>query len=175
MVIRYELTLDDLIAFNRYHVAHSRTIQTQKYFVIAVVGLVAIGAGVAIESEIPLFARVFSAIIFAALFRFAYHLFFGLALRRQTRQLLSEGSNDGILGPHELELNDKFLTERTDVNESRHAWSAINRIEETDEHAFLYISSLQAHVIPTREVISGDVDQFIQRSRQLLAAAQQLE
>lgn len=90
---------------------------------------------------------------------------------RQVRRLYKEGTNKGTLGQHELEIDDSGLVERTEVNETRHAWQGVERIVETDTHALIYISSMMAHVIPKRSVTVGDADAFIACAKQLWSAA----
>ena len=167
--------MDDILAFHRYHFAHSRTIQNQKYLVIALVSFLVLGASVVVDSDIPTATLLVAGIAFSLLFGVIFHFTFTYSLERQARKLLSEGRTDGMLGTHELEIDTDGLTERTDVNESRQVWSAFDRIEETDDYAFLYISSIQAHVIPKNNVAAGDPDQFIDRVRTLFASSQKID
>ena len=85
--------------------------------------------------------------------------------------MLLSGSTEGVLGNHELELNEQSLVERTSVNEMRHALSAIDKIEETAEYAFVFISAVQAHIIPKRRVAVDQADQFVSVLRQAVAEA----
>ncbi len=87
--------------------------------------------------------------------------------------MLMAGSTEGVFGRHELELDEAYLTERTHVNEMRHALSALDRIEASEEHFFVYITSIQGHIIPKHRVVVGDADQFIQRLRELVSAARE--
>ena len=84
---------------------------------------------------------------------------------------IKQGTNKGTLGEHELEIDDNGLVERTEVTETRQSWHGVERIVETDEHAFIYVSSMMAHVIPKHSVIAGDPNEFIARAKQLWLAA----
>jgi hypothetical protein len=62
-------------------------------------------------------------VIYPALMRWAAH--------QQLRMMYSGGRNKGILGEHELEICDDGIIERTPYNETKTAWAAIERVENT--------------------------------------------
>lgn len=80
---------------------------------------------------------------------------------RQVRRLYREGKNRGILGPHEFEVSDAMLVERTPVGETRTVLAAVERVASDGTHTFIYLSALTAYVIPHGAVTEGDVDAFI--------------
>jgi hypothetical protein len=127
-------------------------------FIIAVVTAFAIAS---VLSEIPIEYRVPAVLASVALSAFCALKWFDFAVQRQTRKLLKEGDNNGIIGFHQLRCSDEYLTEITEVNESKHKLSAIKRIEETAEYAFIYITAMQAHVIPKKRIVSGDFGHFL--------------
>jgi hypothetical protein len=111
------------------------------------------------------------AIVFAGLFSVVFNYMLTASMDRQARRLYNEGTNKGTLGQHELEIDDNGLVERTEVNETRQSWNGVERIAETDERAFIYVSSMMAHVIPKKSLSAGDPDAFIARAKQLWIAA----
>lgn len=110
------------------------------------------------------------AIVFVGLFSVVFSYIFPASMDRQIRRLYKEGANKGVIGRHELEIDDDGLVERTEVNETRQSWRGVERIAETDEHAFIYISSMAAHVIPKHSMTVGDPDAFIDRAKELWCA-----
>jgi hypothetical protein len=173
MNIRYEITIDDVVAFQMHHVAHSKTIQRQKSILIGIVGFACLIAAIfifAIEPNVLLAAitAVITSAVSFGLLAYTFNVSYRRGIERLARDLLAEGGNRGILGVHEIRIDDTGVTEWTAVSESRHTWHGIDQIVETDEYAFLYISALQAHVIPKHAVIAGDPTKFIQRARELL-------
>jgi hypothetical protein len=57
------------------------------------------------------------------------------------------------------------LTVRTNHSTTCIRWSGISKIAETADHAFLYISSTEAHVVPRRAFASvRDFEAFIDRA-----------
>ncbi len=57
---------------------------------------------------------------------------------------------DGVLGEHLIKLKENYLVEVTDVNETQNSWKGVDRIEENDDYIFIYISPMNAHIIPKR-------------------------
>ena len=54
--------------------AHSSTVRSQKYFVVAVFGIVTIGAGISL-TELPLALRILGPLLLTALFGVFFHFF----------------------------------------------------------------------------------------------------
>jgi len=67
---------------------------------------------------------------------------------KRISKLLNEGSTNGILGKHTFTINKDGMVYATEYNESK--CSLIEQIVETDQHIFIYISSLVAYIIPKR-------------------------
>lgn len=165
MSVRFELLLDDLLAFYRYYYANSTTVRNQKCFVIAIATVTAFGLSLVFELGLGLATRLALATVFSVAFGLFFHLQHGSALESQAKKMIAEGSVSGMLCAHEMTIEENGLFEKTDVNESRHTWSAIDRVVETPDHAFIFISSIQAHIIPKHQIASGDYDAFMREVR----------
>lgn len=176
MLICFEITIDDIVAFNRYHLAHSTTIRNAK---IRWVVMSCIGSPIAAfcsylilpNSLLGTICAAGAFVIAGGAFAAIYFSGFHSAPEQQVRKLLAEGRNEGMLGIHELAIDHQGISETTNVGKSRRLWTAVNRIEETEDYAFLYITAISAHVIPKHNVTAGDAAEFIQRARELMAAA----
>jgi hypothetical protein len=68
--------------------------------------------------------------------------------KKRISKLLNEGTTNGILGKHIFKIDQESIVEITENSETRS--TQIQRIEETDKHIFIYISSLAAYIIPKR-------------------------
>jgi hypothetical protein len=123
-------------------------VRNQKVLLIGLVAAIAILASLMIESNIDRNTRLGLAVAFSVVFGIIFHVRYDSSLESHVKKLIAEGPNAGMFGPHELTIETSSLIEKTDVNESRHAWSAIDRVIETDDYAFIYLSSVQAHIIP---------------------------
>ena len=170
--LRYAIDFEDIMEFQKFHFAHSPTMRNQRFGLIVFAACFSGAACVLLLSDLSFPLRLAIASVVAILSAMTVPLFFKRAIANQTQKLLREGSNEGILGEHELHIDERGLTEITSVNEARHALSSIARIEETDVYAFIYISTLQAHVIPKKKVQSGDIVGFMARLRELATNAQ---
>lgn len=140
--IRYENTIDDLVAFNRC--VHSPTVRRARvglmWSVAAVVFALATASAFASEEFLILAAGAAYAIVSA----WGVKYLFQHNLDRQARAMYVEGANREVLGPHELELRGGELIERTPFSESRTRLEVIERIASDGNYTFIYISALMA-------------------------------
>jgi hypothetical protein len=172
--LRYGVIVEDLLAFSRYHYAHSKTIkriQIRTVCILALcfmVGATLIARG--LKSWIPLIfgalASVIAAIIFPIRFRWA--------TERNTIRMYEEGQNRGVLGPQTIELRDDGFFKRNDTGESLTLWKGIERMEVTDRYLFVYISAVSAHVVPRYSITEGDFDIFVTELRNRWEGARRL-
>ena len=79
--------------------------------------------------------------------------------RRQVA-LYAESKNVTSLGRRVMEFEDDIITERSELNWSKTKLPAIERLEITDTHTFLFHGTFQAFVIPKATVKKGDYDAF---------------
>jgi hypothetical protein len=166
-VLRYSVEFDDIMEFQKFHFAHSPTMRIHRY---GQMGFWAMVTAIYCVVSLPEFSfsyRLATAAVLGALTAMGVWALLKWSIASQMRQLSREGCSDGIVGDHELRIDEKGLTEITSVNESRHAFSGIVRIEDTRDHAFIYISAIQAYVIPKNRVASGDVVGFVERLQRL--------
>jgi hypothetical protein len=63
---------------------------------------------------------------------------------------ISGKRNKGVIGWHKITLQEAKLVETTAVNESHAEWFGVDRIEETPNYLFIYVTPTNAHVIPKR-------------------------
>ena len=173
MLVKYHNTVDDLVAFNRYHYAHSPAVKRTKFTSMILVSALLIVGALTIPSneELSRSVIVAGAVVLAALCSVILNHTFAVSMDRQVRRLCKEGTNKSVICQHELEINDDGLVERTEVNETRHSWQGVERIAESDRHVFIYFSAMMAYIIPKESVTSGDPDQFIARAQQLWRVA----
>jgi hypothetical protein len=157
MIVRYRTTLEDLVAFNRYHCAHSPAVKKTKFTCMILVSALLIAGSlfIAPTEEVARPVIVAVAIVFAGLFSVVFNYMFTASMDRQARRLYNEGTNKGTLGQHELEIDDNGLVERTEVNETRQSWHGVERIAETDERAFIYVSSMMA--VPPQNLVDRTI------------------
>lgn len=171
MKIRFEVTIEDMIAFNRYHVLNSSSYWPTVILGMTLVSILPLSLMLVLilSRRVSLIASLMIGLLVAGWAAFTYYRKFPAAIEKSTRRFLKQGNNQGLFGTHELEIEDEWLVERTDVNASRQAWKAIERIVETDEYVFIYLSAVSAHVIPKPAVTSGDLAAFVTRVKEKVA------
>jgi hypothetical protein len=82
-------------------------------------------------------------------------------LKRATKKLLKEGRNELLRRTVRLEIDEGGLHVTSGMGESRLSWDAVERVEETADHIFIYVTSLSSHVIPKWAFESrGQAEQF---------------
>ncbi|HEY5982276.1 MAG TPA: YcxB family protein [Anaerolineales bacterium] len=168
MEIKFDRTIDNLLDFNLYHMAHSPGERRQW-----------LGARVITTMLTTLFAVILSMwgttslqplyLVPAALAGLVVFLIFPAVARwsasGRIRRILKEGDNDSIFGPQTISFSAEGIFAKNRSGESRFNWSAVKKFSENDRHFFLYTSSYQALVIPKRCFESGEE---IQAFRELI-------
>lgn len=70
-----------------------------------------------------------------------------------------------VLGPQQIKLTEQGIETAKKMSSSVTRWSAVQAIDETKDHIFIFVDTIVAHVIPKRYFES---DQLIQPFRELL-------
>jgi len=159
MVVEYERTLDDLIWFNQFHIAHSPSIKRQillwriSFSLLTV--FLSLGVMYLISRNKPLSYLAYTISVIGGFFIFLiYPSLNRSSIIRRTRKLLSEGDNKPILGHQTITVLPEGLFCKTYSGESRLNWSSIHKIEGDKTYIFLYISAINAIIIPKRAFLT---------------------
>jgi hypothetical protein len=179
MKICFETIIDDYVAFNRFHMQNSPMWRRQRLIGSGIAPvLVALGLGIMFFSvladqahDLPvaivlivLFVLLNCAISIPAFFLTRWMMMNGVT--KNTRKLLAEGGNRTMLGWREMELVDGRLVVKTDLIHSSLDLRAIQKIAGDDEYTFVYISSIQAYVIPMNAYPDEPFREFIAELRE---------
>lgn len=78
------------------------------------------------------------------------------SVRRRVDDILSKKENQHVLNEAQIVLDDKGITDRDDLSESRYDWDAIVNFAETADSFYLYTNSYYAIVIPKRAISSAE-------------------
>jgi hypothetical protein len=165
MFIRFERTLEDLIAFNDFHYRHSQSMKKYLFwyrwigalFILLLPPLIM----QSYSPDMPLFFELGLSLIGAIIFAVNAERIVHRRIRKQALKLYKEGNNEALLGESVLELTDTGLLARSPLTETKLAWGAIERIETNSDYTFLYIGSVNAYVIPHNRIIEGDYRAFM--------------
>ena len=89
-----------------------------------------------------------------------------LTRRVISEELKKEKPGQGQLGAHKISLNEAGLVESTAVNESRHSWAGVDRVEHDEKYIYIYTAPHAAHIIPKRAFNNlQEADSFYQLAR----------
>ena len=169
MHLRYDNGLDDCIAFQSYHLAHSpHWKRVTVMFRWGIAGLFFVFAALRALSQSWVAVLVWCGV--GVLWILMLPGFMLRSAKRNARKLYGEGTNKGWTGWHELEITDEGLVERTEASEQRTRWSAIERLGMTPDHMFVYVSALTAHVIPRASILEGNYESFVEGLKKKLSA-----
>jgi hypothetical protein len=140
----YTLNVDDLAAFSRMRIRRRRGRWEPAFYLAMTAGAFAYGAWALVSG--PRWSAGVIALGLGVLLLATRFVFGPFALRSRFRQLR--------LGEHPIRLTADAETLRLTggADENRTAWSALKRIDRTEDHYFFWINNLQAIIVPLRAI-----------------------
>jgi hypothetical protein len=173
--IRYENTLEDVVAFNLYHCDRSpefRRMRARSLGVVLLLLATVVTAGLIGARDEPTLKVIIvgSGLALAAVMVLIAPGAFRRSLERRVRRMYRERGGKGDIGPHELEPADDALVERTPLTELRTRYQPIERAVSDEGYTFIYLSATAAHIIPHGAVSAGDPAAFIEALRQRMSS-----
>jgi hypothetical protein len=174
--IHYDVTIDDMIAWNVYHYGQSPAMRRTRAFNVwcppIVYMLMAAGLGLLMADE-PIAAAVFAfpLVVISVLWVVMMPAYLRRALVRGVRKLYGEGTNKAVLGPREMEVTEDWLIVRTPYSESKSRYEIVEKVVRTDSYTFVYMSAVSAHPIPRAALGERDYEEFVQALEQRVAKA----
>lgn len=85
-----------------------------------------------------------------ALLALAYEYVLPGLVRMNTRRMLAKQPDTLYLGRHELDFGPDGVTDTTASASGQMAWTDVRRVEETPEHLYVILGTLQGVIIPKR-------------------------
>jgi hypothetical protein len=117
MKLKFDMTVEDWIAFNVHHFRTSASGQSNSRRVAVVATLIPFSAAILFAAaglnSLPLW--LICGVLGLVLF-FSVRRNYPAAIEKQTRRLLQEGSNKGLLGERELEIEPDGIVQRTELS-----------------------------------------------------------
>jgi YcxB-like protein len=163
MSVTFELTPADLRAFQKHASRVMPAYRRGRWVVIIFIAVISYfpAASASADQSLPIKLLTY-AIVCGSIWLFSFIVsrlihFLNIVIGPDKKGL------SGILCQHNITIDPEGLTELTPVNQGRHYWKGIYRVDTTPEHIFIYIQQNQAHVIPKRFFASPSVaDLFFQ-------------
>ena len=158
----YNVTMDDMVAFNEFHMRGSRTMRSIWRRCLVAFPLLAFVFSMALlwhGEMVSVWPALFTAAVCAAgaagYVLLLKHLYAG-RLRKSVRALYSEDQNPCALGEHTLEVDEEGFTVVSRYSRCRYAWGALVKVETEPRYSYIYLGAVNALVIPHGEIVSGD-------------------
>lgn len=163
MKFEYELTKQDLIEFNLFHITYVKSTRRSLFLQRYILPLAFI--------VFPIFLRQFAIVPFEyglAVFVFFYLYWVTFYLRRLKKfvskrisKMLLEGGNS-VIGSHNLEISEEGIVDKSEQTEAKTQFKAIENIMISKKHIFIYVNTNSAHIIPTRIFVNeAEKDEFL--------------
>jgi len=151
MELQYEITLDDLVTFNKYHIRHSPTCRRSYWWNLVgmIVAFVLVAVLVGALYGTPIATAIHLAILLPLSWPL-WHLIYRVTVARRLRKLYREGENRGLAGIHLIRIDAEGLAGTSQAGESKLKWVIVERIVEDNNHLYIYVSAVSAIVIPKR-------------------------
>lgn len=156
--LEYELTAQDYIDFNLYHLKYSgkiknllfiqRFVMPLIYFVLAFI--------LARSTNVPLWVWMIVSAAVYLLWVFVYPARMEKNLSKKLSKALKQEKNSKLLGRHSITLYGDGLTDTGNGGETRVKWSSIMDFVNYKEHLFIFINESRAFIIPKRAFASED-------------------
>lgn len=159
MHVEYVLTKEDYLEFNIFHMTYSKSLRkslfVQRYlvsFIFLIVPFV-----VARFTSIPLWYWLTVFGLVYVLWVVFYWKYFRWTLGRRISRMIDEGKNVDMLGKQSLRLDEDGIVNTSRLSESKTNYEAVEKVIETKEYVYIYISSIMAYIIPVKSF--GSIDQ----------------
>lgn len=152
MQIEFDFTKEDYLEYNMHHISTSKTLRRMvliQQYGLSLVYLI-VPFALARFTEIPF---VYWMVVFGIVYLFwilFYPRYFKSSARKRIDKMVDEGKNTSMFGKHVITLDEDGMLETTAKGESKISWDAVEKVEETDGYIYIYISSVNAYVIPVR-------------------------
>jgi hypothetical protein len=172
--IEHDLTPEDVIAFQKFHLASptkaERGLRRQNWIGIVFFGLLSLlGVAASLNGEWSI-ATVFAVIAFGGILLST--LFRRQFLAWQIRRTLRKVEYAKELGWRRMEISPEGLRITTDETTTTLKRSGVERLAGTNEHAFFYVSPNSAHILPRLAFNTVDeVWEFVDTARRYRSEA----
>jgi hypothetical protein len=153
MEVAYDVTLEDLVAFNVFHIEHDvamrRRVSQLRLMTLVASALL---AGLELMHESPIAAAM--ALVVGLATVWLLPAAFRRLMPRVVRRMLKKGG--ALLGPHRLVLEPEALHGFSPLGDGYIPYSGIHGVVFHDRHLFIYLSASAAATIPLAAFPSGD-------------------
>ncbi|WP_156120591.1 YcxB family protein [Neosynechococcus sphagnicola] len=165
--ITYQLEVSDLFATHRYSYKTNKANNLTKLFAYTLFTITIIQTLMKIEEA--LWLEIVVGILTLGICIVGFNLFMYFVSLLFFRVNLPKDGTSGILCEHTIQITPTQLIERTSVNETRHRWISVKRLQELPNHLLIILNNNQAYTIPKKAFEStSNYQNFYEMARQFL-------
>lgn len=165
MNIKFQLTEDDYVQFNLFHFQNS-SMAKKTLLIQRLIGPVIFFISIFFFSKVlnlsfwPLFI-MFS--VLSILWFLFYPKYFYHVITKQTKKMIYEGQNKGLIGEHKVVFTEEGIEDHTETGVHQILWSGIQQMKENDHYLYLYNTAVSALIIPKRRLANpNEIRSFIE-------------
>lgn len=150
--VEFDLDLNDVVAFNEYHAAHSPLLRRglmMYRLVPAAIGFVA-GAIMALSDWSEGIKTAVLSVVVPGLWIAVAPWVYRRRIRQNVKKLYREGRNAAVFGRQTLAISASGFTRTASGAHSEARWDAVERVASTPGYLFIYTSAVTAHIVPRR-------------------------
>ncbi len=166
MEINFEVTKDDYIKFNLYHLENSpsqkKNFNLLRYAVPVLFTLPIYFIGTNLFKQ-PSTYWIIIAILFAVIWMITYPKQYKSLVKKETEKLINEGDNSELFGKKIMTIDDEGITIHNKSTSEKISKDAIKDVKIYDDMIIIYTSSVTANIIPTRYLDEEFKSSFIEK------------
>lgn len=166
MQIDFELTKQDYINFNIFHINYSKTLRKMLFIQRYIVSLsfLIVPFVASWVTSIPLWYWLSVFVFTYIIWILFYWKYFKWNMGRKISKMVEEGKTDVMLGKQGVKLDESTIINNSSMNSSETKYQAIENIIETKDYIYVYISPVQAYIIPVSAFENLDEkDKFVNK------------
>ncbi|MPW26141.1 YcxB family protein [Alkalibaculum sp. M08DMB] len=152
MEIEFEITEDDYIKFNLYHIENSpsqkKTYNFLRYAIPLLFSIPIYAIGTSLFKQ-PSSYWIIISILFALIWVITYPNQYKKLVRKQTKKILQEGDTS-IFGKKTMLIDDNNIKVFSEFTSKTISKKSIKTIKVYDDMILIYLSGFTAQIIPTR-------------------------
>lgn len=153
MEINFEVTKEDYIKFNLYHIQNSpsqkKSFKLLRYGIPVLFSLPIYFIGTNLFKQPSIYWAII-AILFSIIWIITYPKQYKLLIKKQVEKLISEGDNSEIFGKKTMVIDNENITTYSKSSFEKISKNSIKDIKIYDDIIIIYTSSITAQIIPTR-------------------------
>jgi hypothetical protein len=168
MILNYNVTLEDVIAFSNAKYLTPVRIQqlSLNYFFLSSISMLLLTIFISVKEHN--FGFIGLGILLIPIFFWYFRNYQNPFVAKEKKRIAklvqkiyTQDVCDRILGPQELQIDEDHFTIKSKLSETRYSWKIVQDIIITEDHIFLQISPNTAEVVPKKVVGQQTFDELV--------------